>query len=223
MLASLVRGTPCNNRVRNNQGWFAGLGAGLGQKFCKSGCVVGVLELKHLPAIGGKAFGYVFGKRDIGRAFDGNPVGIIDPCQVAQFQVCGKGSGLAGYAFHHVPIPAQGVHMVVEQRKTGHVVARGQPFFGNGHAYGIATACTQRPCCGFHPRCVAVFGVAGSFGTKLAELAEVFHAQGRFVRNLAVGNLPDACNMNKRVKQHGAWPMDSTKRSRLGQSGAVGS
>lgn len=96
---------------------------------------------------------------------------LID--QVSELQMTGRGSRLARYAFHHVAITAQRVHMIVEQWEARLVEAGSQPFLGNRHTDGIATALSERTSGRLNACRVVIFRVARRLRIKLTELLEV--------------------------------------------------
>ena len=80
--------------------------------------VVGVADARDVPAVADEARGHVLAERQRRVALDGDVVVVVDPAEVGELQVAGQRRGLAGDAFHHAAVAAQGVDVVVEQLET---------------------------------------------------------------------------------------------------------
>src|SRR5260370_8342049 len=112
---------------------------------------------------------HIFGKGDVGLAFDGDVIVVMDPAEVIELEVPRDRGRLARDSFHHATVAAERVNAVPEQLKPRPVVSRREPFFGNGHAYARRHALSQRTSGGLYARCPAVLGVPGAAAPELAE------------------------------------------------------
>ena len=76
--------------------------------------VVGVAHAGDVPAVADEPGGDVLAEGQLGVAFDGDLVVVVDPAEVRQLEVRGQRGGLAGDALHHATVAADGVDVVVE-------------------------------------------------------------------------------------------------------------
>ena len=77
--------------------------------------------------------------------------------------------------FHHAAVTHEDISVVVNNVQAVFVELGGQNFFRQCHAHGVGNALPQGAGGGFHAVGVAVFGVAGGFAVKLAEVFQVFN------------------------------------------------
>src|SRR5262249_171384 len=124
-----------------------------------------------------------FGERDIGFAFYGDVIVVVDPAEVIELQVSRDRGCLARDSFHHAAIAAERVNSIAEQFKTWLVVPRGEPLFGNSHAHTRGHALSQRTGGCFHAPGPPVFGVCGAMAAELAEGPEVVERDGGAAQN----------------------------------------
>ena len=103
----------------------------------------------------------------------------------------GQGRRLRGNTFHHIPVTAHDIGVMVDDLAVGFVVHGGQMPFGHGHAHGVCKALTQRAGGGFHPWGVAELGMSWCFAAMLAKVLEV--VQGKVITG----------EMQHAVYQHG--------------------
>ena len=69
-----------------------------------------------------------------------------------------------------------------------------------------------------------IFGMAGAAAVELAEVFDVVEGDGRLADVFVFFiDRRDAGQMQQRIESVEAWPIESTKRSRLGQIGFLGS
>ena len=80
--------------------------------------VVGVADPQHVPAVGEESGGDIFGEGDAGVAFDGDVVVVVDPAEVIEAQMAGQRGRFRRNALHHAAIAADGVDVVVEDRRS---------------------------------------------------------------------------------------------------------
>src|SRR5262245_34815011 len=108
--------------------------------------IVGITHTNHVPSVGKEPTSDIFGERDIGLAFDGDVVVVVDPAEVVEFEMPGQRGSLARDAFHHATVAVQGIDPVTEQFKAWFVVTCCEPFFSDGHAHACGYALSQRSC-----------------------------------------------------------------------------
>ena len=153
---------------------------------------VGVRHVDDVPAVGAEAGGHVLAEGDVGAAFDGDLVVVVQGDQLVQLEGAGQGSGLVGDALHQAAVAHDGVGVVVHDVEALAVEMRGQVGLGQRHAHGVADALAQGTGGGFDAGGVAVLGMAGGEGAELAELLQVLNGQAK------------AKKMQQGVQQHGA-------------------
>ena len=135
---------------------------------------------------------------------------IVENDQLAQAQMTGQGSRLGGDPFHQVAVAGQGIGMVVDDRVTGAIEARGQGRFGNRHTHGIGQALSQGTGGGLDAGRQTVSRVPRGAAVPLAEALQFLQRQ------------VEAGQMQQGIQQGGPCPADNTKRSRSGQAGSRG-
>ncbi len=152
----------------------AGPGVGLGGDDGRGDRrAVHAVDALHMPAIGLKALGPIFRVGQIRAAFDGDVVVVVEIDELAQLEVAGQTGGLAGDALHQIPVPADGVDVMVHHVEAGAVVALGQPALGHGHAHARGEALAQRTRGGLDAGGVAIFGMARGLAPPLAEVFQL--------------------------------------------------
>ncbi len=148
----------------------------------------------HMPAVRLEALGPIFRVGQIRAAFDGDVVVVIEIDELAQLEVAGQTGGLAGNALHQIPVPTDGVDVMVHHVEAGAVVALGQPALGHSHAHARGKTLAQRTGRGLDARSVAIFRMARCLAPPLAEVFQLFQ------RQVVAGEVEQA------VEQHGAMP-----------------
>ena len=106
--------------------------------------VVGILDGGDVPAVGLKPGGHVFGERQVGAPVDRNPVVVEQVDQLAEPEVARQRGGLLGDALHQVPVRADGIRVVVDDREALLVELVGQKPLGEGHPDAIGEALPER-------------------------------------------------------------------------------
>ena len=117
-----------------------------------------------------------------------------------------------GNSFHQAAVAKEHVAIVVDYVETGAIELGSQNFFRQRHTYCVGDALSQRAGGSFHAGCVAIFGMAGSFGMKLAETLDLLH------RQIVAGKV------QQRINQHRAMPVgqhEAIAVSPLGVGGIV--
>ena len=138
--------------------------------------IIGVAHAHHVPAIAFEPALHVFAEGELGVAFDGHRVAVVNPAQIGEAEMAGKRRRLARHAFHQIAVAADRVNVEVEQCKARPVVARGEPARRDRHANAVAGTLTERPGCGLDAGGVAVFRVPGRDAVELAEILDVVEA-----------------------------------------------
>src|SRR5258708_178021 len=147
-----MRRTIADVTIDDYDRWSARRPCGIPERVLDAIQIVGIPDTNDVPSIRQKPPGDVLGERDIGLAFDGDVIVVVDPAEVIEFQVPGNGGCLARDSFHHAAIAAECVNAVSEQFKIWLVVTRGEPLFRNGHAHTRGHTLSQRTGRCFHAR-----------------------------------------------------------------------
>ena len=143
--------------------------------------------------------------------------------RLSRLQVPGERGRLRGDALHQAAVPADRVGLVAEDLEAGLVVALGQPLLRDGHAHAGGHALAERPGRGLHPGHPAVLRVARGPAVELAEVADVVEGHRGVPEPLVLGvDRARARRWSTDQSSIEAWPLERTKRSRLGQIGSSG-
>src|SRR5712672_1144396 len=169
--------------------------------------IVGIPDTNDVPSIRQESPGDVFGERDIGLAFDGDVIVVVDPAEVIELQVPGDRGCLARDSFHHAAIAAECVNAVSEQFKIWLVVTRGEPLFRNGHAHTRGHTLSERTGGCFHARGPTVLRVPSAAAPELPERLEVVDRDGGAAQNFIFWiDGFDSCEVQDRVQQSRCVP-----------------
>src|SRR5262249_37075544 len=71
--------------------------------------VIGIAYAQHIPAIGEESRGYVLREGNVGIAFDGDVVVVVNPAEVIETEVSGEGGSFRRDPLHHAAIAADRV------------------------------------------------------------------------------------------------------------------
>jgi hypothetical protein len=104
----------CGDPIENNQRRAVfGLAKG-GERVGNARKVVGIGDVQHVPMVGGKARGDVFGEGDTGLAIDGDVIVVVNPTKIIEAEMTGKRGRLGADALHQVAVAANGVNIIIE-------------------------------------------------------------------------------------------------------------
>ena len=187
VMAFLARHAPGDVAVHDDQRRPVGRALERLQRPLEHVDIIGVGHADNVPAVAEEARGHIFGEGDVGVAFDGDVVVVVDPAKVVQLQVAGQRGGLAGDALHHAAVASQAVDVIVEHLEIGLVVMGGQPLAGHRHADGGGDAIAQRAGRRLNAGRPAIFRVAGAAAIDLAEALDVVQRHGRPIDLLVLG------------------------------------
>src|ERR1700736_4496004 len=93
--------------------------------------------------------------------------------------------GFRRNSFHHVAISANRPDVVVEQFESRTIEICRQPAFGDGHAYAVRDALTERAGGRLDTRGQAVFRMPRGLAADLPEILDLVERQGRRWKNFA--------------------------------------
>ncbi len=135
--------------------------------------VIDIPHSRHIPAIGEEARGHILAKGQVCTAFNTNAVVIVNPAQIGEVEMPGKGSGLAADPFHHVSISGEGIDVVMKQLETRAIEVRRQPALSYRHSYAGSHSLAQRTGGRLDAGRPAIFGMTRTFALELAEVLNV--------------------------------------------------
>jgi hypothetical protein len=182
----LVWGPEADVAVDDDKHWsVAGVSASFHRR-SKTLCVVGIADMFDIPAVGEKARGDVFAEGEVGVAFDGYPVAVVNPAQIAEHLVPRKRCGLARHALHHVAVATHCINDVIEDTEVGPVETLRQPARRECHADAIATALTEGTGRCFDSRRQTVFRMTGTIAADLTKPLDILERDREFSRRLIV-------------------------------------
>ena len=215
MAVLLVRRAVADVAVHDDEGGPPAAALGRLEGAVEHGEVVRVPDARDVPAVGDEAGGHVFAEGELGVALDRDVVVVVDPAEVVELEVPGQRRRLAGDALHEAAVAAQRVDVEVEHLEAGAVELRRRPLAGHGHAHARRHSLPEGARRGLDAGGPAIFGMAGALALELAEALDVLQGDGELAEGLVfrVHGL-DAGEVQHRIEQIDAWPMDSTNRSR---------
>ncbi len=184
-------GTLADYRFEHDEGGPAVL-FGMGNEFFHFGIVVHV-ALQHLPAVGVITLAYVLGEGHVGAAVDADAVFVVQHDQFSEFEVTRKARSLGRDAFHEASFADERIGVMVNDGTVGGVEPGGEHRFGDCHADCRGNTLTERTGSGLDTRGVAVFGMAGTAGTDLSEIADVIEG------NRIAGEVQDRIQKHRTV------------------------
>ena len=148
---------------------------GLAQTDCflDGGGVHAVDGADDVPAVGFEALGDVLGEGDVGVAFDGDVIVVVEIDELTELERSRQRRRLGGDAFLQVAVGDDGVGVVVDEPVAVLVVAPSEPPLGDGHADAVGEALAEGAGGRLDAGGVAKFGVARRPAPPLTELPEV--------------------------------------------------
>src|SRR5581483_7084522 len=141
--------------------------------------IIDVADPRDVPAVTEETRRHVLAEGEVGVAFDGHAVAVVEPAEIGQFEMSGNRGSLAGDAFHHVAVAADRINIVVEHRQIWPVEAAGKPALRDRHADAVAAALAERARCRLHAGGEVIFGMPGAFAAELAEALDVVERDAR--------------------------------------------
>ncbi len=168
--------------------------------------VVRVADPQDIPAIPFESALHVLAESEIGVAFDGDRVAVVDPAQIRQPKMSGQRGGFACHPFHEVTVAADHIDVVIEQNEIRPVVARRKPTRCDRHPDAVSAALPERTGRGLDAGGEAVFGMSGRDAVDRAELLDVIEADRRFVGDASALQTAHPRQMQQRIKQHRGMP-----------------
>src|SRR5216684_8736439 len=131
--------------------------------------IIGVMDVRHIPAVTPESCGDILAEGEVGLAFNGDLIVVIEPAQVRKLQVSGERGSLRRDTFHQVTVAAESPDVVIKKLKSGAVEMCSEPFPGNRHAHAVADSLAERAGCRFDACGQAKFRMSRSFAVDLAE------------------------------------------------------
>ena len=166
--------------------------------------VVRVTDPDHVPAVADESRRHVVGVGQFGVSLDGDVVVVVDPAEVGQLEVAGKGGRLAADPLHEAAIAADRIDVEVEELEVGTVEVLGHPAGGHRHPHRGRDPLTEGTGGGLHPGGPPVLGMTRALAAELAEVPDVVEAHRGFADDLVlrVHRLHPA-QVEEGVEEHG--------------------
>ena len=193
----LVRRAIADVAVQNDQRRPALRSSGRSRAHPRSLQIVGIANAQHIPPIGKKTRRDVLGEGDLGVAFDGDVVVVVDPAQIVELKMAGERGGLRADAFHQAAVAADRIDVVIEDVEARLVVAVGQPLSRNGHADAGRHALAERAGRRFDARDPVIFRMPRRFAAELAEMSDVVERDRRAHRRVRTPRSRPACGSER--------------------------
>ena len=179
--------------------------------------IIGVTHAGDVPAVAGKAHSDIFSEGEVGFAFNGDAVVVVNPAQVAEPKMPGERCRFSGNAFHHVAVAADGIYVVIEQLVARFIEVRRLPALRNRHAHGVADALTQWPGGGFHSGGPAIFGMSWTFAFELAKAPDVIEFDREFTQSFIIRvHRLHSREVQQGIKEHGGMAVRKDKTVAIG-------
>ena len=176
-LALLSRAAVTDLRLHGNHGRLRLLGLCSLNGSADGIKVISVLNNEGLEAHSPESCLYIFGKCDVGIAFDADLVAVIENNQLRKTKGACKRHGFVGNTLHHTSVAAEHVGVMVNNRISGLVELCGEMSLCHSHTYGHAHACAERAGRSLNTLGVTVLRMTGGQGSVLTELHHIFFGQ----------------------------------------------
>ncbi len=160
----------------DDQGGLAGFSLGCGNGSRDLGVVMTV-DLLHMPAGGNKAALNILGPGQVGLAFDGDAVAVVDVDQITQLEVACQSSSLVADPLLQAAVAHQGIDRMVDRLEISGIETLGSHLGGDGHADAVGKTLPQRPGGNLNADGVAEFGMAGGLAAPLTEVLQLVQRQ----------------------------------------------
>ena len=159
--ALLVGAAVADDRLADDEGGAVLLRLAQADCLLDGGGVHAVDGADDVPAVGFEALGDVLGEGNVGVAFDGDVVVVVEIDELTEPERSRERRRLGGDAFLQVAVGDDGVGVVVDEPVAVVVVAPGEPPLGDGHADAVGEALAEGAGGRFDAGGVAKFGVPG--------------------------------------------------------------
>ncbi len=149
--------------------------------------IVSIANPQNIPSITQEAGRHVLREGNASVAFDCDVIVVVHPAEMVEPQMCGKRSRFRRNALHHATIAANGVDVVIEHLKTGHVEVCSEPLLSNGHSHARGDALAERTGCCLDARDPVVLGMTRCLTVKLTKAPYIFERHGRLPQPFVLG------------------------------------
>src|SRR5215469_17467320 len=149
--------------------------------------IIGIPDTQYIPTIGEEARSDILRKGNASVALNGDVVVVPGPAETVESEVSGKRRGFGRYAFHHATVAAHCIDVVIEDVESRFVVAMGQPFLGNCHAYAGRHPLPQRSRRCLDARDPVIFAMPWSLAAELPKTANIVERHRWLPEPLVIG------------------------------------
>ena len=165
--------------------------------------VVAVCHLKDVPAVRTEAVADVLGEGEIGRAFDGDAIRIVEDDELAHAKVPRQRAGLGRDALHHVAVAGDDVGMMIDDLEVAPVEPLSEHVLGDCQTDGVRYALPQRTRRHLNARRATALRMSGRVRPPLTELLDVVETY------VIAGQVEQRVQQHRRVpsRQHEVVPV----------------
>ena len=163
-----------NFASHNNERGLFFFGFGGFKSFGNSRQIIGISNFQDLPAIGFITRGNILIEGEIGRAFNGDFIAVIDHNEFAQLLCPRKRTGFMSDAFLQTAVPGEDIGVMINNLIAFAVEFSGQTGLSHGHADGRGKSLSQRARADLYSRSHTIFRMAGGFTVQLTERGKIF-------------------------------------------------
>lgn len=154
--------------------------------------VVSIANGLNVPSVCLHSLVDILGERTVDVTINGNMVVVVNGDQVAQLQMTGKGSGLAGNTLHVASITHENIGVVVDDLKSWSVELGRLVVLSNGQTDCIGETLAKRTSCDLDTWSVVSFRVTWGDAVDVSEVLEVRHRES-IAGKMENGILEHAC------------------------------
>ena len=162
----------------------------LGKPGVALGKVVGIGDPEHPPAVGGETGADILAEGEIGVAFNGDAVVVVEDHQFVERQRAGQRGGLGGAPLHHAAVAADHMDLVGDQTGFVQPGAGGEIPVGDRHADRRGESAAERPGGHIHSGGMSELRMSRRQTSPLPEVADLLHREAA------------AEEMKQRIEQH---------------------
>src|SRR3989442_9342226 len=130
-----------------------------------------------MPSVGLETLLDVLGEAFASRTVQTYRVLIVQIDEIAEPEMPRQGGGLAGNAFHQVPVAHQAEDPIVQQPKVFPIVPRGEILLRDCHPHAVTESLSEGARSGLHSCRQAMLGMPGCPTPPLAETLDFLHGQ----------------------------------------------
>src|SRR5258708_34830933 len=130
-----------------------------------------------MPAVGLETFAHILLEGDVGIAFDGDMIVVVEVNNIPKAKMPRNRRRFATDPLHHIPITADSIDHVIIKFKTRLVESCRQMFLRYRKPDAVGETLAQRTRRHFDARRQAIFGMPGRLAMQLSEIFDVLEGK----------------------------------------------